>query len=76
MRTVGRSSTRQIAALQERLTDCRVHTLANGFAGTPVDPGRAWEALAAGHARLTDNEDGTFTVRVHSNCWYQLRGNP
>ena len=74
MKTISRSATRQIAALQQQLTACRVFTLENYFHGKPVDPAFAWKALAANRsARLTDNENGTYTVSVHSNCWYEMR---
>lgn len=73
MKTISRSATRKIAALKEQLTACRVYTLDNGFSGKAVDPAYAWEAHARNRARLTDDENGTWTVRVHSNCWYELR---
>ena len=76
MKTISRSATRQIAALQEQLTECRVYTLDNGFSGKAADPAFAWETLARNSARLTDDENGTWTVRVHSNCWYELRAAP
>lgn len=73
MKTVSRSATRKIAALQGRLTNCRVYTLDNGFHGQGIAPNRAREALFSHqHARLTDHEDGTYTVHVHDNCWYKL----
>jgi hypothetical protein len=73
-RTISRSATRQIAELQGRLTECRAYTLENGFHGQPIDPTRAWEALGwYRNARLTDKGDGTYTVSVHSNLWYELR---
>jgi hypothetical protein len=74
VKTVSRSATRKIAALQGRLTDCKVYTLENYFQGKTVEPRYAWAALASNsHARLTDHEDGTYTVHVHDNCWYKLR---
>jgi hypothetical protein len=74
MKTISRSATRKIAELKERLTGCRVYTLGNQFQGKAVEPRHAWEALAASSgARLADNGDGTCTVRVHSNYWYELR---
>ena len=73
MKTVSRSATRKIAALQGRLTDCKVYALENGFCGKTTEPRYAWEALfRSSHARLTDHEDGTYTVHVHDNCWYKL----
>lgn len=74
MKTVSRSATRRIEALKEQLTECQVYTLENYFTGTAVEPRYAWEALARSpRARLTDREDGRYTVSVHSNCWYELQ---
>lgn len=69
--TIPRNHTRRIAQLTEQLTQCRVFTLANYFIARPVEPHHAWAALGRG-ARLTDNGNGTYTIRVHSNCWYEL----
>jgi hypothetical protein len=74
VKTISRSATRQIAELKEQLTDCRVYTLENQFIGKTVDPAFAWKALAANRsARLTDRENGTYTVHIHDNRWYELR---
>jgi hypothetical protein len=76
--TIAKNHTRKIAALKAELTRCKVYTLANNFHGDPVDPAYAWQALQTSlRATLTVNEAGdTWTVSVHSNCWYQLRKAP
>jgi hypothetical protein len=71
--TIPKNATRQITDLTQRLTRCRVYTLGNHFLGSDVDPSAAWDALARPGARLADHGTGTWTVRVHDNCWYELR---
>lgn len=72
--TIPRSHARRIALLKEQLTKCKVFTLENFFFGRDVEPRYAWEALDRGlRAKLTDNGNGTFTVHVHANRWYELR---
>jgi hypothetical protein len=71
-RTISRSATRQIAALKSKLAHCKVYTLENYFIGAEVEPRWAWQALDRWHAKLRDNGNGTYTVHVHSNCWYEL----
>lgn len=72
-RTISRSATRQIAALKARLGSCKVYTLDNYFIGHDVPADSAWHALEKRNGKLRDNGNGTYTVRVHSNCWYELR---
>lgn len=72
MKTISRNSTRKLAELRSTLKTCRFHGRDNGFAAVPADPERAWAALSSGRAKLTDNEDGTYTVQIHSNSWFKL----
>jgi hypothetical protein len=72
MRTIARSSTRQIAALRETLTRCHAYTLAGYFIAQPCDPKYAWESLEKFSGKLRDNGDGTYTIHLHSNHWYEL----
>jgi hypothetical protein len=72
-RTIARNHTREIAELREQLTGCYVYTLAGQFIAQAVDPTQAWDALKRYSARLVDNGDGTYTIRLHSNHWYTLR---
>jgi hypothetical protein len=72
MATIPKNS-KKIGQLKRELTRCRVYTLDNDFTGRDVEPRFAWEALATAlHAKLTER-DGTYTVHVHSNRWYELR---
>lgn len=71
-RTIGHNATRQIAELKERLSVCKVYTLDNYFIGREIEPRHAWAAFDRG-ARLRDNGNGTCTISVHSNHWYELR---
>ncbi len=72
-RTIPRSATRKIAQLRATLTACRSYSLSGNFSGAPVDPAEAWTQLASFRpAKLIDNGDGTYTVRLHSNHWFTL----
>lgn len=73
MRTISRSSTRQIAALRETLTRCHAYTLAGYFIAQPCDPSIAWSELGRyTFTRLADNGNGTYTIRITANHWYEL----
>jgi len=71
-----RKNTKRAQAVFETATGCRVYSLGNYFRGEEVDPAFARDALHRyPHAKLTDSRDGDrFTVHVHSNLWYELRG--
>jgi hypothetical protein len=72
-RTISRRATRRIAELKATLTQCKRYTLEGFFVGEDTDPAHAWRQLESSrNARLTDGEDGTFTISVHSNYWYTL----
>lgn len=51
-----------------------VFSLRNDFAATECDPEYAWKELDTFHfARLTVDDSGLkYTIRVHSNLWYEL----
>jgi hypothetical protein len=52
---------------------CKTYTLANGFIGQscPLDQPRL--ALVQLHrSKLVEEDDGTYTVQVHSNLWYNF----
>lgn len=73
MTTIPRNRKARIATLKATLTKCRAYTLGNYFADADIDPAFAWEQLAKfDFAKLRDNGDGTYTIRMHSNCWYEL----
>jgi hypothetical protein len=71
--TIPKNATRQLAPLREELTECRVYSLENGFTGQSCDPSCAWGKLPLRNARLFRAEDGSYTIHVHSNLWYELR---
>ena len=73
MQTIPRNHTKRITELRATLGQCWIHSLTGGFAAEPIDPGKAWEALDHGRARLIDMGDGKYTIRVHSNLWFDLR---
>jgi hypothetical protein len=73
-RTIARNATRQITALRATHTQCRVYTLANYFIGAECPAETAWlAALKFSHGKIRLNADGSVTIRLHSNHWYELR---
>jgi hypothetical protein len=73
MKTISRTSTRVIAEIKAKNLVCRVFSLRNDFHAREVDAAFAWGLLAEGRAKLRDNENGTYTITVHSNEWYELQ---
>lgn len=72
-RTVARNATRAIAAIRENAPTCTVHLTSGNFGGERVDPAEAWDTLNRKRsAKLTDNGDGTWTIQVHDNYWFEL----
>ncbi|MET8768828.1 MULTISPECIES: hypothetical protein [unclassified Streptomyces] len=78
MRTIARTSTRIITALQRDLTYASVHQGANDATGRPIDVAEAWEALSHAGARLRelDRVTGIYEIRVSSSLHYLLRRTP
>lgn len=72
MKTISRTSTRVIAGIKEKALVCRVFSLRDDFKAREVDAAFAWRLLDEGRAKLRDNENGTYTITVHSNEWYEL----
>lgn len=73
MKTIRRNATKKIAALATEVMATRLHELSGGFVGAPVPVTAAFDALATyDFAKLTDHENGKYTVHVHSNRWYYL----
>ncbi len=74
MPTIPRNHTKRVAEVKGRATRCKVYSLQNDFTGKEVDPVHAWNALEQfSFARLVENNDGTWTVQVHGNLWYDLK---
>jgi hypothetical protein len=60
--------------LEVELTRCTVYSETNDFTGRPCNPDYAWDMLRTRtRAKLTDNGNGTYTIRVHDNLWYELQ---
>jgi hypothetical protein len=77
MITIPRNHTKRVTAVFDAVTTCTVFRLDNDFVGIPCDSKYAREALTRNHnARLIAREDGRYTVRVHSNLWYELATTP
>ena len=77
MITIPRNHTKRVRAVFDAVTTCTVFRLDGDFVGTPCDPEYAREALRRHHnARLVAREGGRYTVRVHSNLWYELATTP
>lgn len=73
MRTIARNSSKKIAAIKATIVKATVHSLAGNFESVEVPVDAALAAhQGADHARLYDNEDGTYTVHIHSNLWYKM----
>jgi hypothetical protein len=72
-RVIRRNATRQHAAIRKQVTKAVVRDLYHNFEATDVDPARAFEDYARyRNAELVELSDGTWKVRLHSNCWYEL----
>lgn len=73
MQTIPRNHTKRIAELTETLTVCNLFSRDNQYTATAVEPRWAWQALQDfDFAKLVDNGDGKFTVRVHDERWFEL----
>lgn len=71
--TTIRKNSSQLPDLKERLTVCTRYDSDNQFQGRPCDPAWAWDKLPGRRSRLTSDGDGTHTIHVHENLWYELR---
>lgn len=73
MKTIARTATRKIAAVEAAVVSVRVYDQRTGEM-TPSTVEAALKTLRTyDFARLHDNENGTWTVGVHSNLWFELR---
>jgi hypothetical protein len=78
MKTIARNATKKIAAIKAEYTECYAYTLENHFAGVMVtNVDWVWTELNrfsfAKLHEVTRNGEQAFQIRVHSNCWYELR---
>jgi len=72
---IRRNAHKMIAKIFEDSTTAKVYSLDNGFVGKPLAVERVKKYTAnIDHAEHYDNLDGTYTIRIHSNLWYELSG--
>ena len=71
-RTIARTATRKVAALKATLKTCHSYRLDRGFIAEPSVAEWGWGQFEAGRGKLTDNGDGTATLRFHSNFWLKF----
>ena len=70
---IRRNAHKMIAKIFEDSTTAKVYTLNNGFVGESVGVEWVKEHTAnISHAEYYDNLNGTYTIRIHSNLWYDL----
>ena len=70
---IRRNAHKMIAKIFEDSTTAKVYSLDNGFVGKPLAVERVKKYTAnIDHAEHYDNLDGTYTIRIHSNLWYDL----
>lgn len=70
---IRRNAHKMIAKIFEDSTTAKVYTLNNGFVGESI--GVEWvkkHTANIDHAEHYDNLNGTYTIRIHSNLWYEL----
>lgn len=73
MKTIRRNAHRKIAELAAAAMATRLYTLSNDFCPIVVTAAAALDDLAHNSfAKLTDHENGKYTVHVHSNRWFYL----
>jgi len=74
MKTIARNRTKLIDEIFRNATSCKVYTLDNGFRGRDCDPEHAKKELNwFDFAKLVNAGPGEYQVRVHSNCWYEIK---
>lgn len=72
---IRRNAHKMIAKIFEDSTTAKVYTLNNGFVGEPVAVEWVKKHTAnIDHAEHYDNLNGTYTIRIHSNLWYEMVG--
>ena len=70
---IRRNAHKMIAEIFEDSTTAKVYTLNNGFVGESIGVEWVKEHTAnISHAEHYDNLNGTYTIRIHSNLWYEL----
>ena len=73
MVTIAKNRTGYIDSLFTHCNLVKLHCLENYFIGQVVSPDRAKRTLFLfSFAKLKRNSDGTHTVKVHGNEWYDI----
>jgi hypothetical protein len=75
-----RRNTKRYQRILETATDCKVYSLRNYFIAEECNPLALAEYMGTDgrfrslHSRLTTSNNGeTYTLHVHSNCWFEFR---
>lgn len=72
MKTIRRN-TKKFQDVLNNATNIKVHDLSTAFKGIEVESLTILREQAQySFAKLQDNGDGSYTLRVTSNCWYKF----
>lgn len=78
-KTIGRNQRKKIGEIFANAQNIKVYTLDNGFTGKPANredyEGENWllrEWINFSFARLTQDGDNKYCLRIHGNCWYEF----
>lgn len=69
---IRKNAHKKIDAIFSNSTTAKAYAEDNGFVG--VDVSIEWvKKMAVGRSvEYYDNQDGSYTIRIHSNLWYEL----
>jgi hypothetical protein len=72
MKKVRKNAHKKINAILESVTEVKVYSLDNNFSGEIIGLNKEYflNQISNFGAALMDNENGTFTLDIHSNLWY------
>jgi hypothetical protein len=72
MKKVRKNAHKKINAILESVTEVKVYSLDNNFSGEIIGLNKEYflNQISNFGASLMDNENGTFTLDIHSNLWY------
>ena len=72
-RTINRNWHNVISEIFANTKACKCFCLENGFRGDDCPKQVARNELQSfSSAKMRDNGDGTYTVKIHGNLWYRL----
>lgn len=76
MKTIARNRTKLINKIFATAVTCTIHELAGGFRAVPVEAQKARETFDRySSAKLIDDGNGIYRVRVAGDLWYNLDTN-